>query len=788
MLDFVFSNHGKKNNFKLRPSDNKRKNQKKPRMDLDCFITEKIMRRNVKTEENQPENITNLNNCQKSNSNNLTLDLSFEDLNNIIINKHLQLEKSSLKLNTEFNNDNNCSSINQNEINSTEQKNHFGPSINIDEESKSYIKDIIDNCKGKKSNYLIMDKNKKNNRFNYIRTKPNININLKEINLKKENYKDNGHIKRLKTEDLIEIAKRRKEHLNRKRNNKKDEDSFKINDIKTEQNRKLIIDTEFNEENCLSKKNKTNRINIKEEYFSSFLKSNKTQANLINNNINNIKKNLSINNRIKISNNAIKNHLFNLYKEKNKNYFNNQNNYEKNNNVKKLIQTKSGLNNTRKFISIFSNDFNKVKKYNNLNRRNQITLKKDFFFNNQDSLNFLFQTNNSIEKVILENNISKKKGILNNNTNINSKSKKYNFFNYKLYNNNNIKNKNILLKKIKNNSTNLINVLNKKNNSRFNNYNEKKKNLIIDSSSKNKQSNKSANYLSTNIQHNFQCKKDEQNLKNKNRPSTIFQKLLNTDKGNQKDKKIYNTLISNEIYGKGFYKNSIQNKSENILNIKELKLKANSSVRVKKNDINNNNNNYTYTTNNNVINSKNLKTSNILKFNKNIRTYKNISLQNNSINYLYQKKGVILNNKLFLNYSPIKMNNNDCYNYSKISLKNIKYKTSFNNKKMASNEQNDDIMSPKRKSENKENVQSLNIIKEVSDLKEKNSEINYIKKMDINNNKNIFKKIGNEPSNYKELIHKKNLYKKINCNNIKYEKNKKILNKKFSYNNNTLNI
>jgi hypothetical protein len=99
-----------------------------------------------------------------------------------------------------------------------------------------------------------MDKNKKNNRLNYIRTKPNININLKEINLKKENYKDNGHIKRLKTEDLIEIAKRRKEHLNRKRNNKKDEDSFKINDIKTEQNRKLIIDTEFNEENCLSKK------------------------------------------------------------------------------------------------------------------------------------------------------------------------------------------------------------------------------------------------------------------------------------------------------------------------------------------------------------------------------------------------------------------------------------------------------------------------------------------------------------------------------------------------------
>ena len=61
--------------------------------------------------------------------------------------------------------------------------------------------------------------------------------------------------------------------------------------------------------------------------------------------------------------------------------------------------------------------------------------------------------------------------------------------------------------------------------------------------------------------------------------------------------------------------------------------------------------------------------------------------------------------------------------------------------------------------------------------------------MDINNNnKNIFKKIVNEPNNYKELIHKKNMYKRINCNNIIYEKNKKILNKKFSYNNNTVNI
>jgi len=787
MLDFVFLNHGKIDNIKLRPSDIKRKNQKKPKLNLEFLIIDKFMRKNVKTEENQPEDITNLNKGQKSNSNNLTLDLSFEDLNNIIINKHLKLEKSSLKLNTEFNNDNNCSSINQNEFNSTEQKNHLSPSINIDEESKSYIKDIIDNCKGKKGNYLIMDKNQKNNRFNYIKTKPNININLKDINLKKENYKDNGHIKRLKTEDLIEIAKRRKEHLNRKRNNKKDEDSFKANEIKTEQNRKLIIDTEFNEDNCLSKKNRTNRINIKEEYFSSFLKSNKTQANLINNNINNIKKNFSINDRMKINNNTIKNHLFNLYKEKNKNYFNNQNNYEKSNKARKLIQTKSGLNNTRKFTSIFNNDFTKVKKNNNLNRRNQITLKKEILFNNQDSLNFLFKTNNSTEKVMVENNNYKKKGILNNNTNINSKSKKYNFFNYKLYYNN-IKNKNISLNKIKNNSTNLINVLNKKSNSKFNNYIDKRKNLMIDSSSKNKPSNKSANYLSTNIQHNFQCKKDEKNVKNKSRPSTIFQKLLNTDQGNTKDKRIYNTLISNELFGRGFYKNSLQNKSENILNIKELKLKANSSVRVKKSDTNNNNNNkYNFSAINNLINPKNIKTSKILKFNKNIRTCKNISLQNNSINYLYQKKGVLLNNKLFLNYSPIKMNNNDCSNYNKISLKNIRYKTSFNHKIMASNEL-DDILSPKRTSENKENVQSLNIIKEVCDLNGKNCEINYIKKMDLNNNRNIFKKNGNESSNYKELIHKKNLYKRINSNNIKYEKNKKVLNKKFSNNNNTVNV
>lgn len=788
MLDFVFSNHGKKSNIKLKPSDFKKKNQKKPRLNLDCFIIDKIMRQNVKTESNQPEYITSLNNCQKSNSSNLTLDLSFEDLNNIIINKHLKSEKSSVKLNTEFNSDNNCSSIKQNELNSTEQKNHFSSSINIDEESKSYIKDLIDNCKGKKRNYLIMDKKLKNDRINYIKEKPNININLKDVNIKKEHYRDNGHIKRLKTEDLIEIAKRRKEHLNLKRNNKKDEDSYKANEIKTEQNRKLIIDTEFNEDNCISKKNKTNRINIKEEYFSSFLKSNKTQTNLINN-INNIKKNLSINDRIKINNNTIKNYLFYLYKEKNKNYFNNQTNHENGNNNKKLIQTKSGINNTRKFTSIFNNDCIKSKKNSNLNRRNQITLKKEFLFN-QDSLNFLFKTNNSTEKVIVENNNYKKKGIFNNNTNVNSNKNKYHFFNYKLYNNN-IKNKNILLNKTKNNSTNVINVLSKKSNSRFNIYNEKRKNLIIESSSKNKPSNKSANYLSTNIQHNFQSKKEEKKAKNKSKPATIFKKLLNTEKGNTKDKRIYNTLMSNELYGRGFYKNSLQNKSENILNIKELKLKANSSVRVKKSDMNNNNNNnnnYNFNTNNNVINSKSLKISKILKFNKNLRTYKDISLQNNSINYLYQKKGVILNNKLFINYSPIKMNNNDCYNYSKISLKNIKYKNSFNHRKKSTKEQNNDIMSPERKSENKENVQSLNIIKEVCDLKGKNTEINYIKKLDFNNNKNIFKKNGNEASNYKELIHKKNMYKKINSNNIKYEKNKKTLHTKLSYNNNTVNI
>ena len=157
--------------------------------------------------------------------------------------------------------------LKHNELTSLEIKHPMTPSKIIDEESKSYIKEIIDNCKIKKENEL--DKNLKSNMSKYIKGNPNLCY--KDIKLKKEYYKNNEHIKKLKTEDLIEIAKRRREQLNKNRYHKIEE--YRVNGLKTEQNRQINLDYDIEIDNCTLNKNKNinNKINTKEEYLSPFI-------------------------------------------------------------------------------------------------------------------------------------------------------------------------------------------------------------------------------------------------------------------------------------------------------------------------------------------------------------------------------------------------------------------------------------------------------------------------------------------------------------------------------------
>ena len=209
----------------------------------DNFIFGKHSQKNIKSNPKIKENQIAKINKPKINSNNLTLDLSYEDINNII-------NKYPIK----FNSENNQPSINQKDINSSEIINQLPPSINIDEESKSYIKDIIDTCKEgslKEKNY---------------------NINM--LNNNKGDDKDKNYIKRLKTEELIKIAKRRKEQMIKKGCNKMEIDSFKTNVFVPEQNKKIDKENDIEINNYFLKRNKTYRINIKEEYYSSFLKNN----------------------------------------------------------------------------------------------------------------------------------------------------------------------------------------------------------------------------------------------------------------------------------------------------------------------------------------------------------------------------------------------------------------------------------------------------------------------------------------------------------------------------------
>ena len=249
-----------------------------------------FFKNNNKANTIQQINIQNNYNKEKINNNNLTLDLSHEDINNIIINDNINFDKSSIKFNYEEMN----SSIHNKELKSNEINNIISPSINIDEESKSYIKDLIDTCKDNEKNCK--------------------KYNLKKLifkNNNENNGNDNNHIKRLKTEDLMEIARRRKKFSYQNNHNLED-NSVKIINIQTEHKKKINhennnMDNDINELN--KNKNKTNRINIKEDYFINLIKCNSKYT----------LKSKKISN-----NNVIKNHLFYLYKNK-----------AKNNNIKK---------------------------------------------------------------------------------------------------------------------------------------------------------------------------------------------------------------------------------------------------------------------------------------------------------------------------------------------------------------------------------------------------------------------------------------------------------------------
>ena len=765
MMDYQFSIHDyinttKKILKKKNINDNKKEEKK---MNLDFFIPDKILIQNFKTESSNLNNIYNKNNNNKKiNSNTLSLDLSYEDINNSILNNNSRQDIYKEKCSINFNTENNDSILNQNELNPIEIKNQLTPSIIIDEESKSYIKEIIDYCKVQKG-YKV-DKMPKSNISKYIKGKPNLYY--KDIKLKKEYYKNNGHVKKLKTEDLIKIAKRRRENLNKNRYNKVKEES-KINSIKTEQNHQINIDNDNDIDIYALNKNKTNRIKIKKEYLSSFLKSNFNQ---INNN-NNKRNKISINNN-KINNiNSFKNNLFYLFKQKHLNNLsiNHKINFDENfnNKIKILCQYNNQISHKK-----FNNTNNDSKdKNNNIIKRNQTVLNKDLLITTHKNL--LNENINIHDKYIKRNKRNRKKLINNKNLTNNIDSYKYAYINYNKAIHN-FKNNYSKFYNLDNNSTNIFNFLNKKNNSRMylytDIYNFRKK-ICNHSSNKTRNiNNKSANYLSAHIKNTNYMSKKESNLKNRNK-APISQKLIYTEKEYKKEKDLYKTLINTDIYERENNKNSLHNKSENILNIQEFKLSSKESMRLKK------------LKSNNVINEENsispkmhhqLNEKNKFSFNNYKFDNRNFSIHSNSINYLYQKASDINNsnnnnNKLFSDYSPIKNISN---NLNIININNQKHKYNYKNN---ISKKNYAKFSSHRKIDisvkNKENIIFLlNKVKIISEIRNKN--LNIKEKDNLsNNNINYTKKNFNNINNYKGLIIKKNLYKKIKYN--KYENIKK---------------
>ena len=764
MIDYkVNSQDFNINNKKILNQKNIIENRKKEKkINLELFIPDKILIQNFKTESNLQNNIYNKNNNLKLNSNTLTLDLSNEDFTNAILNNNLKQEIDKKKSSLKFNKENNDSILNQNELNSLEIKKQMSPSKIIDEESKSYIKELIENCKFKKG--YDLEKISKSNKSKYIKGKQNIYY--KDINLKKENYKNIEHIKKLKTEDLIEIAKRRREHLSKNRFNRIEEE-FRTNGLKTEHTRQINIDYDIEIDNCTLNKNKTNRINIKKEYLPSFIKSNFTQINHINNKTsqkNKLSNNNKINNVIKNNNNSLKNNLFYLHKQKEINNLNinYKLNFDENfnNRIKTLCQYNNQISN-KKFKIINDDDKDKS---NNIIKRNRTVLNKDLLIINNENL--IKENINSHDKNIKR--YKKYKKNINNNNNL-TDNYKYAFINNNRSNHNFKSNNYSKFYKLENKSTNIFNILNKNSNSGMNLYTNTynlRKNKCNHSSKKAKKiNNKSANYLSANIQNNNMVKK-ELYSENKNKV-IIAQKLLNTDKEYKKEKGNYRTLINNNLYEREYNKNISHNKSENFLNIKELKLRANESLKLKKiksNNVNNKKNTITPEIHHQLNKNK-------FSFYNNKYDNKNFSKQTNSINYLYQKASDIINNnnKLFFGYSPIK---NSCNKHNIININNQKHK--YNYKKNISKKNYTKIISQRRidiSIKNKENIGLLlNGIKNSSEFRNK---IFDIKERDNFSNINITcsKKNCNNENNYKGLIIKKNLYKKINYN--KYESIKK---------------
>ena len=119
---------------------NPKKEEAKRKHDISEFI-----KSNFETNLSQKIKIENKNNKDKINFNNLTLDLSNEDISNININENNKIRSniSSFKLNDSKI----YPIINPNELISFKIDSPIESPINIDEESKSYIKDIIDLCK-----------------------------------------------------------------------------------------------------------------------------------------------------------------------------------------------------------------------------------------------------------------------------------------------------------------------------------------------------------------------------------------------------------------------------------------------------------------------------------------------------------------------------------------------------------------------------------------------------------------------------------------------------------------
>ena len=526
-----------------------KKEEAKRKHDISEFI-----KSNFETNLSQKIKIENKNNKDKINFNNLTLDLSNEDISNININENNKIRSniSSFKLNDSKI----YPIINPNELISFKIDSPIESPINIDEESKSYIKDIIDLCK---------------------------NVNFLKKNLfkpKKEYYIEyniNNNVNRLKTEDLMEIVRKRKEKFNLKRkDNHWINNSIKYLELQTEKNRYKNTENNIDIPNYDLTKNKTNRI-INEKYYSNINKNSNSKYTSNKNKY--IKKNKNIN--------IIKNHLFYLYKN-NAKKINNFTIYKFNNN--EIKKNKSlNLSNKNK-ISSFSRGKDYINYINKIKNNKIITSNKRLSINiNSQNKNSNYYSNNNNSKIKKKENenikIEKIKGVKGVKQKAKNNPLKSDENNKCSYMNNSpskfdIKNPNIFYQNKKSN-TKCYYIFNIKKD-QINNKNK----III---------NKSTNYLSLDNKSTNQnlIGVDNKYMNIKKGNLYMFKKIYNTNKECNKNKEICKSSINNnnDIIIKKFLKKSYENRGNNILKIKQLKIKANESLRKKTNNYNENNRN-----------------------------------------------------------------------------------------------------------------------------------------------------------------------------------------------------